>query len=294
MRDDLMSDPRLTMDECPTMTGARMVLGFSGWMNGGEVSIGTVDYLIRRLGARRVGEIDPQDFYIYNIPGSMEVASLFRPHTQIENGLVIDYQPPQNLIFLDEPNRLVLFEGKEPHLHWEQYAECLLEAAAGFGVERIYFLGSYAGVVPHTRDARLYSSVSDEELKAELLSHGVRFSNYTGPASIATHLTHVASRRGLRMATLVAEIPAYVQGPNPRCIETLTRRLAAILGIDVDMEELRRRSDEFEVRLEEAVREKEGLPEMLSKLESDYDNEFFETEMGDLRHWLESRGIRLD
>jgi hypothetical protein len=48
----------------PEMRGARMVLGFSGWMDGGEVSTGTVDYLAGKLNARKLAGIVPGPFYI--------------------------------------------------------------------------------------------------------------------------------------------------------------------------------------------------------------------------------------
>ncbi|MHC4758882.1 MAG: hypothetical protein ACYTE8_09505 [Planctomycetota bacterium] len=38
-------------------------------------------------------------------------------------------------------------------------------------------------------------------------------------------------------------------------------------------------------------------PELVSniaKLEEDYDNEVFDTEMPDLKNWLQQKGIRLD
>ena len=36
---------------------------------------------------------------------------------------------------------------------------------------------------------------------------------------------------GLEMVSLVAEIPGYLQGRNPMCIEAVTRRLAKILRL---------------------------------------------------------------
>ena len=96
------------------------------------------------------------------------------------------------------------------------------------------------------------------------------------------------------MAALVAEIPAYVQGPNPICIASTTRRLAAILGLQLDFEELRTVGEAFETKLTEMVAEREELAELVGKLESDYDNEVFDTQMGDLKDWLEEQGIRLD
>ena len=96
------------------------------------------------------------------------------------------------------------------------------------------------------------------------------------------------------MATLVAMIPAYVQGKNPKCIEAVTRRLAGILGLQVELDDLRDMSDEFEKRLSEIVQEQPELAGNIQKLEEDYDNEIFDNEMGDLKRWLQQQGIRLD
>lgn len=289
-----MTGDALKIHARPAIEDARMVLGLSGWMNGGDVSTGSVGHLIRALKAMPLAEIAPEGFYIYNFPGSMEVSALFRPHTKIEDGLVKTYEPPRNAFHCDAGSRLILFLGKEPNLNWEAYAACLFRVASTFDVRTMYFVGSYAGVVPHTRDPRLYASVSEASLKEGLAAHGIRFSNYNGPAGISTYLTELAAERGIRIATLVAEIPAYVQGTNPRCIEAVTRRLSAILGLQVNLDDLRATSDRFEARVSEAVRSRAELAQMVHKMEGEYDSELFETQMGDLKEWLEQRGIRLD
>ncbi|MHC4718752.1 MAG: PAC2 family protein [Planctomycetota bacterium] len=158
----------------------------------------------------------------------------------------------------------------------------------------MYFIGSVAGLVPHTREPRLYSSVSDAALKDELGQYAIRFSNYQGPASVVTYLMREAAARGIPMATLVAEIPAYVEGRNPRCIAAITRRLAGMLALKISLDELRVLGDELEERLTELIEEHPELQERISKLEQDYDNEVFDTEMGDLKSWLQQRGIRPD
>jgi len=289
-----MNGDRLNIKTYPEIDGARMVLGFTGWMDGGNVSTGTVTYLSERLGARPLAEIEPQSFYIYNFPGSMEISALFRPHCEITDGIVHAYDPPANRFLYDDANRLILFSGKEPNLAWGEFADCLFRLGEAFRIRAVYFIGSYAGVVPHTRDPRLYASVSDPEIKAELEPHGFRFTDYEGPAHFATYLTREAADRGVKMATLVAEIPAYIQGTNPRCIEAVARTVAGILGIQINTDDLRQTSDGFEAKVNEAIAEKDDLSEMIRKMEAQYDSEMFETQMGDLKDWLEDRGIRLD
>ena len=148
--------------------------------------------------------------------------------------------------------------------------------------------------MPHTRDPRIHCSVSDQKLKETFEQYGVKFTDYEGPASIITYLTVNAGKYHVSMATLVAMIPAYVQGKNPKCIEAVTRRLAGILGLQIELDDLRDISDDFEKKLSEIVQEQPELAGNIQKLEEDYDNEIFDSEMGDLKRWLQQQGIRLD
>jgi predicted ATP-grasp superfamily ATP-dependent carboligase len=271
-----------------------MVLAFSGWMDGGDVSTGTVEWLVKTLGARPAAEIGPEGFYIYNFPGSMEISALFRPHTEIEDGLITAYQPPTNRFFYDQKHELLLFTGREPNFNWSDFADCLLTFASQAGVSVLYFIGSVAGAVPHSREPRLTSSVSDESLKPALEPYGIRFTSYEGPASFTTYLMTLAGGRGLRMASLVAEIPAYIQGTNPKSIAAVVRKLAALLKLQIGLDPLRDLTEAWEKRLNEVLEREQDLVKYIRKLEADYDDEVFDTQMGDLKEWLQQRGVRVD
>ena len=289
-----MADDRLKIRSRPKLSDGRMVLAFSGWMDGGDVSTGTVEWLVKTLDAQRVADIDPEGFYIFNFPGPMEVSALFRPHTRIEDGVIEAYQPPANTFFCHASDRLLLFNGKEPHLNWREFADCLFAFASQVGVSSMYFIGSVGSALPHTREPRLMSTVSDGSLKSELEPYVAKFANYEGPASFSTYLMTEARERGVRMASLVAEIPAYIQGTNPKCIEAMMRKLAAILGLQVGLDRLRSIADAWEQRLNQALEPEQDLAKYIRKLEEDYDNEVFDTQMDDLKEWLQRRGIRVD
>jgi len=271
----------------------RLLLGFSGWMDGGDVSTGTIRVLVDKLYARRVAEIDHRGFYIYNFPGAMEVTALFRPHCRIKKGIVREFAFPENAFYAAESEDLILFGGKEPNMGWVEYGDCVFKLCRDFGVRSIYFIGSVAGLVPHTRDPQFFCSVSDAQMKPRFENYGIKFSDYEGPASVVTYLTTRAKEEGVEMVSLVATVPAYVQGTNPKCVAAVTRRVAGILGVHVELDDLQATADEFERRLTEVVQEQAELAESITKLEQDYDNEIF-SEMGDLKHWLHQKGIRLD
>ena len=74
---------KLVIQKTPKMSNTRLLLGFSGWMDGGDVSTGTIGLLAEKLEAEKIAEIKSDSFYLYNFPGSMEITALFRPHTKI-------------------------------------------------------------------------------------------------------------------------------------------------------------------------------------------------------------------
>ena len=289
-----MATKRLNIFENPNLKEPRLLLGFSGWMDGGDVSTGAVKCFIDKLGAQKIATINPEGFYIYNFPGMMEVTALFRPHTKVEEGLITSFEVPANAFFASPENDLILFLGKEPNLLWEEFADCILSLCSQFSVKMLYFIGSIAGLVPHTREPRLFCSVSNAKLKEAFQHYGVKFTTYEGPASFITYLTTRCNEQNLALVSLVATIPAYVQGSNPKCIETVTRRLAGMLDVQMDLDDMETVSDQFEKKLNDVVQQQPELAGSIRKLEEDYDNEIFDSEMGELKNWLEQQGIRVD
>ncbi len=268
----------LRIDDLPELHDATLVLSFTGWMDGGDVSTGTVRRIVDLLDAEPVGEIDPEPFYIYNFPGSMEIAALFRPHIAIKDGIVQSVEMPSNRFYCFPQANLLLFVGKEPHMHWRSFADCILEVARQANVRRILFVGSFGGTVPHTREPRVYVTCTTPELLREMTPFGMGRSEYQGPGSFTTYLMTRAPEDGLEMVSLVAEIPGYLQGTNPASIEAVSRRLSKLLQLPMDLDTLRSASTKWELDVTSAVEQNEELAVTVRKLEEQYDNELLERE----------------
>lgn len=269
-------DKILQVDRCPEYTNGTLVLAFSGWMDGGDVSTGTVERLVDLLEAEPIASIDPEPFYIYNFPGSMEIAALFRPHIKIEDGLVETVDMPSNTFYCHDEAELMLFVGREPNLHWQTFGKTIFNFAKQAGIKRILFVGSFGGSVPHTREPRLFVTCSDASLLEEMEQYGVRRTGYEGPGSFTSYLMTQAGTAGLQMVSLVAEIPGYLQGTNPLSIEAVTRRLAKILKLPLDLDSLRSASTEWEMQVSTAVDQDDELAEKVRELEQEYDDELLE------------------
>jgi len=213
----------LILHERPEVENPALVLGLTGWMDGGHVSTGTLGYLRERLAATRFAQIDPMDFYIFNFPVSsisipvylddgravvtpvnpMEFAAVFRPHCDIEDGVVQDVLYPDNDFWVAPEPNLVLFTGEEPHLRWGSYCDCIYWVCEELSITKVYFVGSVASPVPHTRPPRIRATVSDEALKPRMADAGLGFGGYEGPSSITTSLTFHAMDLGIAWHNLV-------------------------------------------------------------------------------------------
>jgi len=271
----------LTIREKPTLEQGTLVLAFSGWMDGGDVSTGTVSRLVHLLEAQPFAEIDPEPFYIYNFPGSMEIAALFRPNVEIEDGLIKSCDLPRNEFSVYSAGNLALFVGKEPNLRWRTFGDCIFELVHQLGVTRILFVGSFGGSVPHTRDPRLYVTCSHAKLLPEMEQYATRRSGYEGPGSFTSYLMTRAETEGVDMVSLAVEIPAYLQGTNLLSIEAVTRRLARMLKLKIDLNSLRVASAEWELQISSAIDENQELAKTVRALEKAYDDELIGLESDD-------------
>jgi proteasome assembly chaperone (PAC2) family protein len=272
------TDTALRVHHKPDLDGGTLVLAFSGWMDGGDVSTGTVRRLVDVLGATSFAEIDSEPFYIFQFPGSMELNALFRPHLKIKDGRVVALDMPSNTFYSHEPARLALFLGKEPHLHWRAFGDAIFEVVQQVGLRRILFVGSFGGSVPHTREPRLHVTASNDALLQELERYALRRTAYEGPGSFTSYLQTRAPSAGIEVASLAAEIPGYLQGRNPMSIEAVTRRLAKILQLPLELQALRAESTEWEVGVSQVVEKDKKMMKMVKELEKEYDDELLRQE----------------
>jgi proteasome assembly chaperone (PAC2) family protein len=274
-------DDLIKLDEIPVLENGTLLLAFTGWMDGGDVSTGTVNRIVDLVDAKQIGEVDAEPFYLYSFPGSMELAAHFRPRINIEEGLVKSIEMPVNRIHAAPDSNLAFFVGKEPNLKWPTFCKCVFELCKRLKITRLLFVGSFGGAVPHTREPRLYVACSKESMHDEMSQYGLRKTNYEGPGSFMTYMMTRASEVGLEMASLVAEIPGYLQGLNPYSIEAMTRRLSKILKLPLELDELRQATNEWEEEITDLISANNEMSAKIRELEDDYDNDLLD--MNDVR-----------
>jgi proteasome assembly chaperone (PAC2) family protein len=284
----------LTIHRTPELKGTRMILGFSGWMDGGQVSTGSIEYLVKELGAERLAAINPEPFYLYSFPGPMEMSAMLRPHVRIEEGVITDLDGPKAEFFSADESRLILFSAREPNLHWSRFADDIFQLASTFSVDRMCFVGSVSGLLPHTRKPLFWSTASSPVVRQAVRDQGLTPTNYEGPAGFATYLVQRAQDLNMPMATVVVGVPPYVQGRNYQCIRSVLEKVNGIMELELDLSDLGKRSEKFVKRLDRALKERPEFADQVRKLEKHYDEELQVAHEDELKQWFENQDLEID
>jgi proteasome assembly chaperone (PAC2) family protein len=263
---------RLIMQDQPQLISPYILIGHRGWLNAGEVSTGCIDYLRRKLDARKFAHIESQGFYIYQIPSSTAAQTL-RPHARIKEGLVKKLDMPQNDIFFwksGSDHDLILFLGVEPNLDWPEYAQAILDVARQYQALRIYFLGGIFDQVPHTRKTRIHATVSHPRLKDELKAFA-SFTDYEGPCSFTTLLLTLAREQGIEFASLSARTPLYIQDLNSKACHDLLKNVLTLAGFRIDLSDLRQAGEAQMKLVDGAFSENSKALAQLKNMENIFD-----------------------
>jgi proteasome assembly chaperone (PAC2) family protein len=111
---------------------------------------------------------------------------------------------------------------------------------------------------------------------------GVHLSNYQGPTGISSVVLEACENQGLDYLTLWGHTPHYLQAaPNYRVGYTLVRKLAALLDLSLDLNELQTAADTFDRQVAIAVTKDDQLSAYVEKLENQYDEAASNAEIPD-------------
>jgi proteasome assembly chaperone (PAC2) family protein len=281
-------DRMVEITEKPAAREVFMIAGWEQWADAGAISSGLPPYLVKRTGARQIGGIRPDGFYIFQIPGTHH---FLRPEIKLDGGYRQSLTEHTNDFYYtgDEERGLVIFEGEEPHINAERYAEAFLDAAEALGVKRIAALGGVYGAMPYDKAREMHCIFSLPSMKEELSRYAVKFSDYEGGVTISTFIADRAERRGIEMVAFYAFVPSYdfsqesesFQGmrleSDSRAWYEVMRRLNVMFSLSIDLSDLQERSDELMIAMNDKMAELEQkMPQLhvrkyLARVDENFD-----------------------
>ncbi len=256
-----MSDTALKIEYIPKLENPLFIAGFEGWGNALDISRGMVDYLIKKLDAKRFGSINPDIFYRFDEN---------RPLTEIKNGLLEDIKPPEGAFYVAQGSLagrdVVIFKAVEPSLHWFQFVDSILSLCDTIGVKTIITLGSMYDNVLHT-DKVVSAFASSEALLTDLKKIEVNPVNYKGPSAIHSTIHSIARKRGFECISLWCHCPYYLQGTTHfGLLSHLGSLLSSWGGFHLDTDELESTWQDLSRQIQELIDNNPELKGMVNDL----------------------------
>lgn len=294
----------LELFERPQAEHMYMIAGWRQWADAGSVSSMLPRYLVDTLGARKIGRIKPDGFYLFQTPVSQ---FFFRPRFKFQEGYRVEVEGPLNDVYYWSNGKtgLVIFLGDEPHLNIERYAAAFMEIAQTLGVKRIAAVGGVYAMVPHDKERAFTCSYSHPGLKAELSDYAVSFSNYEGGVSIGSYMNDPAEKLGVEYFSMYAFVPVYDFSQMNQRAQNITieedhrawldvmRRLDHMFKLGLDLSDLAQKANELtdtvNAQIEEVAKQLPGAPvkEYIAKISAGFEERPFAA-LGDV--WKNALG----
>ncbi|HSF79940.1 MAG TPA: PAC2 family protein [Anaerolineales bacterium] len=243
----------LELWEKPSAQEISMLLGWRQWADAGSISSGLPAYLAKQLGAKQIGRIRPDGFYLFQFPGTHD---LVRPVIRFKQGYPEALETPQNEIFYagNENQGLVFLIGDEPHMDIEGYIGAILQSVRTLGVKRMVTFGGVYGELPYDKERMVSCIYSQPGMREQVKDLAVNLSDYQGGASIGSYLCRRAGEQGIDCFGFYAFVPTYdfsgiTEVSNAVRIENdfmawlgVMRRVNYLLKINIDLSDLEQKS----------------------------------------------------
>lgn len=224
-----------------------LVAAFEGWNDAGSAASALLDALVEEWESEEFGEIDPQDYYDFQVNRPMVERGedgdrrLLWPGTVFSRGR------------MPSGRAVILVRGLEPSFRWRDFVHEILSVAAEEGVRELFLLGALLADVPHTRQLPTIGTSSLQRVRRTL---GLHDSDYEGPTGIVGVLDAMAGAAGFDPLSVWVSVPHYVSDPpSPKATLALATELARHLDEPISVPGL----------AEEAQRWEEGVSELASE-----------------------------
>ena len=265
----------LKFDSKPTLKNPYIICGLNGWVNGGEVSVAGINHFINQFNGVKFAEMPTSRYHIYQIPGLEGL----RPVFKMQDGLIVDTHLPKNQFYYAKnpasEHDLILFQGNEPSLNWEEYTDTVVSLACEFGAARLYAFCGILDRTPYTREPLISCTCTSAKMKEEMEGYDVTFSNREGPATFNQMLLYACTKKGLEGVNFTVRVPCYPEhnvliGYSPKSTKAVLVRLKDLMDLDIDFEEFDSAIKEVEGKLNFFRQQNSEFNTYIEELEKNY------------------------
>jgi len=223
----------------------------AAWPGIGNVAMIVATYLKRKLDFKELGEIEAS--YFFDPIGVM-----------VKDNVVEAPQFPQNSFYYWKSKKkksdTILFIGEDqPVSKSYELANCVLDVAQKFQVQRIYTCAAALTRIHHTEQPRVWGAATDHNAAQDLVKYDLISGGNLQIAGLNGLLLGVAKERGIEGICLLGEVPMYAtRVQNPMAALAIIQVLDKLLGIQVDIGELAQQATEAREKMKQVAAEAMG------------------------------------
>jgi proteasome assembly chaperone (PAC2) family protein len=219
-------------DQTPVLNKPVFVLGFGGWPNGGNVALGTAEFLIKELKASRFATVNADLFYRYDDG---------RPTVKVKGGQLEEVTTSEAALYAARQEEtgvdIIIFKGDEPQLRWFAFVDALFSCCKQFHVSMIVSLGGLQDNVAHTETV-ISALATNEAILGRLSDLDIKGADYEGPGAIHSLILKQAKAMGIDSVSLWGHCPFYLQGTHLKLLCKMAEVLAELTGLELEVTDL--------------------------------------------------------
>jgi proteasome assembly chaperone (PAC2) family protein len=252
------------MLERPKLRNPSLVAAFAGWNDAGDSATAAARYFIKKLSAHKFAEIDPEEFHVFTET---------RPRVRLVGGIHRRIDWPATAFFyasgLASENDLIVLVGTEPQLRWKLFVREVIDVVKEYEVGLVITLGGLLADVAHSLPVTLNGTASSPQLQRRLERLDVKATRYEGPTGIVGVLNGVCRDEDVPAASIWGNVPHYVAAsPNSKVQVALVSQVNQLLDLNLDLKELETESDQFEARVDAAIKGNPQISAYVKQLEA--------------------------
>ena len=218
----------------------------AAWPGIGNVATIIANYLKSNLGFKELGAIEAS--YFFDPIGVL-----------VKDNLVESPNFPQSLFYYykneGSGSDIILFIGDDqPSAKGYDLANCVLDTAERFQVQRIYTCAAAMTRIHHSEPPKVWGVATNQTVNQDLQTYHLEQSHNLQIAGLNGLLLGVAKERGMEGICLLGEVPVYASRvPNPMAALAVLKVLTTMLDIKVDLADLAKMAIEAGERIKQVA-----------------------------------------
>jgi hypothetical protein len=219
----------------------------AAWPGIGRVALRAAGYLKEQLGATEFARIDSMPFF--DLGGVLVEEDIIQPPSFPQN-VFSAWQHP------DGGQDIILFTAEaQPSNSSYRFAHMVLDVASEMGAQSVFTMAAaLLDELPET--PRVWAAVSHPGRRHDIEKYGVALKGDFYIAGMNGLLLAVAQERSLEASCLLGETPRFAsEVENPTAALAVLEVLAPLLGLPVDLTDLRKEATQAQVELKRLLAE---------------------------------------